>query len=169
MDSSGRPKVPIGASGAAAEMGDVMADPSVAIAGAAPSVSRSDSLSARGTLLKPMPGDVMPLGDDPLSADQLQAVSDWIAALPPPEESTGNGETTTGGETTGGEHARARTEATRWRRRAGGGHDTPSPGTVGTMPHSAKVRKTSVIPIARMLVRSARPAARPTPSGPPEA
>ncbi len=36
-----------------------------------------------------MEGDLMPLGDDPLSKDKLQAVSDWIAALPPPEDGGG--------------------------------------------------------------------------------
>lgn len=33
-----------------------------------------------------MEGDLMPLGDDPLKAEQLQVVADWIAALPPPED-----------------------------------------------------------------------------------
>lgn len=33
-----------------------------------------------------MEGDLMPLGDDPLPAEQLQVVADWIAALPPPED-----------------------------------------------------------------------------------
>src|SRR5699024_11084080 len=48
-------------------------------------------------------------------------------------------------------------------------HEMPNPGTEGSMPHRAKVSTTSATPMVRMLVRSARPAARPTPSGPPDA
>ncbi len=48
-------------------------------------------------------------------------------------------------------------------------HVIPSAGTSGTRPQSAKVSTMSMNPIRRMLVRSARPAARPTPSGPPVA
>jgi mono/diheme cytochrome c family protein len=33
-----------------------------------------------------MEGEVMPLGDDPLKAEQLQVVADWIKALPPPAD-----------------------------------------------------------------------------------
>jgi mono/diheme cytochrome c family protein len=32
-----------------------------------------------------MEGELMPLGDDPLKAEQLQVIADWIATLPPPE------------------------------------------------------------------------------------
>ena len=47
-------------------------------------------------------GESMPLGDDPLPADQLTAVRDWIAALPAAEEG-GSGEGSGGGgETEGG-------------------------------------------------------------------
>jgi len=45
-------------------------------------------------------GEVMPLGDDPLKPEQLQAVADWIAALPPPTDG-GTGGTGTGGGGTG--------------------------------------------------------------------
>ena len=48
-------------------------------------------------------------------------------------------------------------------------HVIPSAGISGTRPHKAKVNTMSMKPIMRIDVRSARPAARPTPSGPPEA
>ena len=46
-------------------------------------------------------GDLMPLGGDVLPADQLQAVRDWIAALPP-DAGGGAGGGTEGGGTDGG-------------------------------------------------------------------
>ena len=49
-----------------------------------------------------MEGDLMPLGDDPLPQDQLDAVRDWIASLPkaetPPLEGGGDGAQGEGGD-----------------------------------------------------------------------
>jgi len=49
-----------------------------------------------------MEGELMPLGDDPFTADQLKVVSEWIESLPPAEEGGGgasvDGEITTDGD-----------------------------------------------------------------------
>lgn len=59
-----------------------------------------------------MDGEIMPIGDDPLSADKVQVVKDWIASLPPSEAAAG-------GEGDGGEAG------------AGGGGDAGAGGAAG--------------------------------------
>lgn len=44
-------------------------------------------------------GESMPMGDDPLPVEQLTAVRDWIAALPPAEPEPGPGDTGDTGDT----------------------------------------------------------------------
>lgn len=49
-----------------------------------------------------MEGEIMPLGDDPLKAEQLQIVADWISSLPADAGGTGDGGTGDGGTGDGG-------------------------------------------------------------------
>ncbi|MEM6992119.1 MAG: DUF5777 family beta-barrel protein [Myxococcota bacterium] len=44
-----------------------------------------------------MDGEIMPIGDDPYSEEQVKLVSDWIASLPPPDPDGGGGGGGTGG------------------------------------------------------------------------